>query len=94
MELVVTIVSGRVEHDAEDALVEAYGDETLPAYLLESMLLRDGRDWTIVMVWRSRDDLDRYQASSESAAGVAVFQAAGVEPSVQVFDVTQRATGG
>jgi heme-degrading monooxygenase HmoA len=94
--MVVTIVEGRVDPDRMSDLAEAFsqGSGNLPPAIVESFLLRpeDGDAWRIVSVWRSREELDAYRASVETPGAFAIFRAAGVEPTLTIFEVAEHAT--
>lgn len=94
--MVVTMVEARVSANRETDLIEAYGRATeagLPPQIVETFLLRadEGDPWRIATVWRSREDLEAYRTSVETPTAVAVFRAAGAEPTLTVFDVIRRA---
>ena len=92
--MVLTMVEGDVDPARASDLMAAFsgsGDH-LPAAIVESFLLRaDGSNtWRIVSVWRSREELESYRSSVETPGAFAVFRAAGVEPSLTVFEVAER----
>jgi len=95
--MVITMVEGRVPLDAQEALEEAYRaqiDDGLPSGLIQTYLLRDAETdlWRIVSVWRSREDLEKMRATSEGPAAPHIFKAAGVQPTVKIFEVVHAAT--
>jgi quinol monooxygenase YgiN len=94
--MVVTMVEGRVERDRMNDLVTAFsqGSGNLPPAIVESFLLRaeDSDTWRIISVWRSREELDAYRASVETPGAFAIFRAAGVEPTLTIFEVAEYAT--
>ena len=94
--MVVTMVEGRVEPDRVSDLVAAWDSRRLPLGMAESLLLRadESDTWRIVSVWRSRDELDSYRASVSTARAFAIFEAAGAEPTVTLFEVARLADNG
>lgn len=75
------------EQDLRDAYLEA-GGETLPPFIVETFLLKgENGVWRIATVWRSREDLEEYQRTGVTPAGVVTFRAVGAEPELTVFDV-------
>jgi quinol monooxygenase YgiN len=93
--MVVTMVEGQVDPDREEALLATFSGttDTLPSAMVESFLLRaeDANTWRIVSVWRSREELDSYRASVETPGAFMIFRAAGVEPTLTVFEVASHA---
>ncbi len=93
--MVVTMLRARVAPDREASLLEAYGDGTgeLPPFIVESFLLQAAgqEEWSIVTVWRSREDLEHYRASVDTPEGVRIFRAAGAEPGLTIFEVAAHA---
>jgi heme-degrading monooxygenase HmoA len=93
--MVVTMLEGRVPDDRVPVLTDEYGDagDDLPPFIDETFLLHadDSDLWRIVTVWKSREALEEYRASVETPRGVLVFRAAGVEPTLTIFDVAVRA---
>jgi hypothetical protein len=94
MSVVVTVLEARVAAEREDDLRAAYaqaGRGVFPTGLLRSVLLRDSAEpslWRIETTWRSRDDLEAMrQKIVGKPQGVLIFEAAGAEPTLGVFDV-------
>ena len=89
--MVVTMLEAVVDADKEEDLIAAYheaGGETLPPFIVETFLLKgDSGVWRIATVWRSREDLEEYQRTGVTPAGVVTFRAVGAEPELAVFDV-------
>ena len=92
--MVVTMLEASLEEDQADRLVGQFraAGASLPSFIIESSLLHDANSdlWRIVTVWESREALDGYRASVETPEGVRMFRAAGVEPSLTIFDVEAR----
>ena len=90
-EIVVTMVEGEVARDRVPDLLEAFPAKSvdeLPEFILGTMLVResDSHSWRIVTLWRSIGDLEEYVGSVETPGAKAAFQAAGVEPSITVWN--------
>lgn len=96
--MIVTMLEARVPENGAPVLVDEYGSRTgeLPPPIVETFLLHTaGSDlWRIVTVWRDRDALDEYRQSVDTPGGVLMFRAAGVEPSLTVFEVAGHASQG
>jgi hypothetical protein len=45
----------------------------------------------LVAVWRSREELERYLATTEVPRGAELMRKVGVEPSLRVVDVLEHA---
>jgi hypothetical protein len=92
--MVITMVEGLVDPDRVSDLRAAFseGSDDLPPAIVESFLLRaEGTHaWRIASVWRSREELDSYRSSVETPGAFAIFRAAGVEPTLTVFEVAAR----
>ena len=96
--MVMTILEAHVTPENSAALEQAYaaGTEHLPPQLLQTFLVHSTPDstlWRIVGLWDSREALEEMRRSTETPAGVLMFRAAGVEPTLAVFDVADHATG-
>ncbi|MGH8946499.1 MAG: hypothetical protein ACRDVL_10145 [Acidimicrobiia bacterium] len=61
---------------------------------METFLLREPTtdQWRIVTVWESRQGLEEYRTSDEKPAGVLMFNSAGAEPTLTVFEVAAHTT--
>jgi heme-degrading monooxygenase HmoA len=93
-ELVLSVTSATVLPESAAAVTDAYraATATLPHMVLHTVLVRDdANEWRIITLWRSREQLEAYRRSVETPAGVKVFQDAGAEPTVTVYDVVHRA---
>ncbi len=94
--MIVTMLEARVPENGAPVLVDEYrsGTDELPPAILETFLLHTaGSDlWRIVTVWRDRDALEEYRTSVDTPGGVLMFRAAGVEPSLTVFEAAAHAT--
>lgn len=90
--MLLTILEATVPSGREDALQAAYEDVSttpLPQGLVRTELIRDARDgtrWRIQTWWASRAALDAMR-SAGTPAGVLMFRAAGVEPTLSIFEV-------
>ena len=86
----MTVVEGVVPGDREDAFRAAWERVTegaIPPGFVRTTLLRNGDAWRIGTVWESRAALDSMRASVGTPPAITVFQAAGVEPSVSIWEV-------
>jgi hypothetical protein len=95
---VMTVVEGLIPGDAQAKFVRDYR-ELLDAGLLpsiaETFLLREagsGMLWRIATIWQSRQDLDEMRRANEVPPSVRLFQEAGVDPLVRVFEVVAAAS--
>ena len=89
--IVVTMVEGEVDPARVPDLLEGFPAKSvdeLPEFILGTMLVRqsDSNSWRVVTLWRSMGDLEEYLESVETPGAKAAFQAAGVEPSVTVWN--------
>lgn len=64
---------------------------TRPEGVVTATLLYDGAVATLVAVWRSRDELERYLATTEVPRGRELMRMVGAEPSMRVVDVLEHA---
>jgi hypothetical protein len=93
--MVLTVLEARVAADRVRDLLRAY-EETrsapVPPFVVRSFLLRSDADpdvWRIMTVFRSREELDAMRASGTPRA-VAMFRAAGAEPTFALFNITDQ----
>ena len=89
----ITVVEGAVSAEMRKVLVDGYGSargEALPEGLLRTMLIRAGEDeYQIITVWESQEALDRMRSMGKPKA-VELFEAAGVKPTVKVFEMVSE----
>jgi quinol monooxygenase YgiN len=90
--MVITILEAQVAAEKATLLEQAFnqGIQRLDAGIAQTFLLRSSKDpglWRIVTVWQSRDALDAMRRTGDTPRGVLMFQAAGAEPTLSVFDV-------
>ena len=94
--MIVSMLEANVEEARTEELIRQFdgSSESLPPPIVESFLLHDAssQTWRIVTVWESRNALDRYRASVETPGGVLMFQAAGAEPTLSLFEVKGHAS--
>lgn len=64
---------------------------TRPEGVVTATLLYDGAVGTLVAVWRSRDELEQYVATTEVPRGRELMRKVGAEPSMRVVDVLEHA---
>jgi heme-degrading monooxygenase HmoA len=90
----VTIVEGVVAAGREDDLRTSWETTAagpVPAGFIESSLLRaEEGAWRIVTVWESKEAVLAMRASGAPPAGPRMFEEAGAEPSVSMWDVEGR----
>lgn len=89
---VITILEARVSPENWDALEYEFksGTDHLPPQLIQSFLIHNAKDpelWRIISVWRSREALEEMRRTEGTPAGILMFRAAGVEPTLSLFDV-------
>jgi heme-degrading monooxygenase HmoA len=90
---VVTWVSGRVAADRQEELARQFAaamDAGLPREIVQSMLIRDGDEMSIVTTWRTREELDATMGSPDEPLARRLIREAGGTPSVRIFDVIAR----
>jgi len=92
----VSMLEANVEEARTEELVSQFeaSAESLPQAIVESFLLHDAGSemWRLVTVWESRTALDLYRASVHTPGGVLMFQAAGAEPTLTIFEVEGHAS--
>lgn len=94
--MVLTVLEARVGPDRVDDLRRAYEETRTspqPPFIVRSFLLQSDRDpgvWRIMTVFRSREELEAMRASGETPRGVAMFRAAGAEPTFALFQVVDQ----
>jgi heme-degrading monooxygenase HmoA len=90
--MILTVLEGQVPSGGAEALRAAYaaaGGGPLPSGLVRTELLQDARQparWRIQTWWASREALEAMRKSG-TPAGVLMFQAAGAEPTLAIFEV-------
>ena len=89
---VMTLLEARVPPDRWASLEASYASATeqLPSQMLETFLVQSATDaelWRVVSVWRNRDAMEEYRRSVATPGGVLIFRAAGVEPTLALFEV-------
>ena len=93
---VMTILEAHVDPDKAAMLEQAYADGTASPERrgqgpVESFLIHSTSDptlWRILSVWISREALDEMRRTTAVPAGVLMFRAAGAEPTLSVFQIT------
>ena len=92
----VTVLEASVEPDREADLLAAYratADMPFPAAVMHSYLVRarDQRStFRIMTTFRSMEDLVAMRASGETPRGVVIFNAAGADPVLSVYEVVDE----
>ena len=94
--MVLTVLEARVLPDRVADLLRAFEEtrtSALPPFIVRSLLLRSDQDpdvWRIMTVFRSREDLDAMRASGQTPRAVAMFRAAGAEPTFSLFNIADQ----
>jgi hypothetical protein len=94
--MVLTVLEARVlPHRVPDLLraFEETRNSALPPFIVRSFLLRSDQDldvWRIMTVFRSREDLDAMRASGQIPRAVAMFRAAGADPTFALFNLVDQ----
>ena len=96
---VMTILEGWVTQSNWSTLKQGYrlAAQAHDAGLVQSFLVQGARElelWRILTVWESREALDAMRGSVETPRGVLIFRAAGAEPSLSIFEVTETINPG
>ena len=93
--MLMTIVEAQVAQEQwatlRQAFTQAQGQR--PAAIRAGFLVQDSADptrWRIVSIWDSRASFDAYRQSVETPGAVAMFRAAGAEPTVNIFDIADH----
>ena len=92
MTLVVTVLEARVPPERVADLEAAYAEAAhgpFPAGLVRSLLLKQRNDhsqWRIETVWQSQEALAAMRQAPGKPRGVQIFEAAGAQPSLNIFD--------
>jgi heme-degrading monooxygenase HmoA len=92
------MVQGSVPQNNQETLQLAYQELVsagLPPSILQTFLLRRADDRAvcrIVTIWKSMEALQEVRQAPEPPAAVGVFRQAGVEPSVEIFEVVHMAS--
>ncbi|MCZ7547451.1 MAG: antibiotic biosynthesis monooxygenase [Anaerolineae bacterium] len=97
--MILTQLEGRVAPEQWDALKQAFseGTQQLPSAIYQTYLIQDEDDsevWRILTIWHSREALQAYRASVETPGGILMFQAAGAEPTLSIYNVIDHARTG
>ncbi len=92
MTFVVTVLEARVPPERVADLQAAYAEAArgpFPSGLLRSALLRQRTEptqWRIETVWQSQEALAAMRQAPGKPRGVQIFEAAGAQPSLSIFD--------
>src|SRR5262245_54650081 len=92
MTQVVTVLAARVAPERVADLQAAYNDAArgpFPPGLVRSTLLQERSDqtqWRIETVWASQDALAAMRQAPGKPRGVQIFESAGAQPTLSVFD--------
>ncbi len=92
MAKVMTVLEAHVAEQRWAALQQAFAGraDQRPAPLEASYMVQSVDDptiWRLVGIWRSRDELEQYRQSTPTVGGVQMFQAAGAEPTMSMFEI-------
>ncbi len=67
------------------------GRPTRPEPVVVATLLYEAPRATLIALWRSREELDAYLATTEVPRGRELMRKVGVEPTMRVVDVLEHA---
>lgn len=92
MAKVMTTLEAHVAQERWADLERAFANmgDRRPAPLEASYLVQavdDPTVWRLVGIWRSREELEQYRQSVATVGGVQIFQSAGAEPALSLFEV-------
>ncbi len=88
--MVITQVEAECDADRTQDLLDAWrrvAGGPLPPGLERSYLMHSGTTWRIATFWESRGALEEMRRTTETPGALAVFAAAGAEPTVTIFEV-------
>ncbi|MHB8132712.1 MAG: hypothetical protein ACYDH1_00695 [Anaerolineaceae bacterium] len=90
--MVVTVLEAQVTSANVMILQETYQQavQNLDKGIIQTFLLNNTKDpatWQIVTIWENRMVLDAMRQSGDTPRGVLIFKAAGVVPTLSVYDV-------
>jgi quinol monooxygenase YgiN len=94
--MVMTVLEAQVSKPNWPKLTEVYSERSqkLPPGLVQTFLVQSRDEkavWRIVSVWESQHALDEMRRTTETPGGFLIFRAAGAEPKLGVYDVSQHA---
>jgi hypothetical protein len=94
--MILTTLEGRVASQRWETLKQAYheGIQQLPSEIYETYLVQDEEDsdiWRILTFWHRRQALQDYRATVDTPVGILMFRAAGVEPTLSIYEVSDHA---
>lgn len=97
--MVITILEAKLDRDRTGDLEHVYreGTASLPAGLVETFLVRSAQDerlYRIITVWSSQEVLEEMRASVEKPKGIQMFEAAGADPELSIFEVVSHSQQG
>jgi len=95
--LVLTVLEAHVDPQNTPALQAAFaeGIRALDPGITQTFLVQSSSDptlWRILTFWESRKALDLMRAAGGAPRGVLMFRAAGAQPSLTIFDVSDHAS--
>ena len=94
--MVLTVLEASVPPERVADLLRAFEEtrsSAVPPFIVRSFLLRSDEEpdvWRIMTVFRSREDLAAMRASGQTPRGVAMFRAAGAEPTLSLFEIADQ----
>jgi heme-degrading monooxygenase HmoA len=97
-EMFVTVAEAHVAEEQWSALQSAYaaGIEELPAGIVQTYLLHSVMDpavWQIMSIWASREAILAMRHSGQAPGAIAMFRAAGAEPTHGAFEIAMQGNG-
>jgi heme-degrading monooxygenase HmoA len=97
--MIMTVVEAHVAEEHWATLQEVYAtrSQTLLPGIVQTYLVHSWSEptlWQIMTVWESREALIALRQAGQPHAGDLMFQAAGAEPSHDIFEIANQATPG
>jgi hypothetical protein len=94
--MVLTVLEAEIDPGRERELMASYREaagETPPPFLVRSFLVRSTEKrsrFRIMTVFRSAEDLAAMRSSGTTPRGVQIFNAAGADPTLEVFEIADQ----
>lgn len=95
--MVMTVLEAKVDKDSWEMLKTTFQKlaTNLPAEIVSTYLIQDtnAQDiWKIVTIWESEEALNKMRQSGVTPTGVLIFNEAGAEPQLSIFDISESAS--
>jgi quinol monooxygenase YgiN len=88
--MMLASVEGHVPQESWATLQQAFTKAERPAGLRAGFLIQDQADptlWRVLGIWISRDAFQAYRQMTPVPGALAIFRAAGVEPTMSFLDI-------